>query len=224
LSFEIGDLLEAGEKYGPHLNKLEGIYPKLVWATRSVDPERRLDNAIEFLGKWRALRFRGGGDLVRRVYPEWVKANEMTLRKLEHRPLYALSSQDFYAIFYLAATLSERHLPPTTFGKLLHFLLPETVLLWDQEIVRDAYDLEGDPCSFVSYQCFGWRLLRHISRSAGISDLQMLEEKHAQFATYYEPATRILDHLAYYRTLAKRAVAALGGHEQAFRLELPMPT
>ncbi len=223
MSFKSGDLLEAGERYGPHLNKLEGIYPKVVWATKNVDAQKRLDEAIEFLGKWKALRFRSGGDLVRRVYPEWVRANGMTLHNLERRPLYALSAQDFYSILYLSATLSERGMPPTTFGKLLHFLLPETVLLWDQAIVRDTYDLEGDPCSFVAYQCFGWRLLRHISLSSGTSAIETLEKKHAQFATYYEPATRLLDHLAYDRTLSKKAVATLGGHEQAFRLELPMP-
>jgi hypothetical protein len=51
----------------------------------------------------------------------------------------------------------------------------------------------------------------------------VLEYEHSQFAGYHEPMTRLIDHLAYQRTLAGIAVASLGGKLQAFRLVPPSP-
>ncbi len=220
MSFELRDLQEAGERYSWHYED----WLSLVWKTRKYEPSRRLDEAIKFLGKWNALRFKGGGDRLREVYPKWLKANRAILGKLERRPLYSLNSADFYSILYLTTSMWEKGIPPTTYGKLLHFLLPETVLLWDQKVVRTCYALHDDPCSFLSYQCFGWRLLHHISRMEGVSPLGKLEKSHAKLAGYYEPVTRILDHLAYRPQIARRAVTALGGSARAFSLELPVPS
>ena len=208
--------------YGPHSNDQERTYPHVLWATRERPPEQRLEEAVRFLGSWRALRFAGGATHFRIAFSEWLRVNSGVLLNLQRRPLVSLSSRDFYSVLYLAASLTEKHLPPTTFGTLLHFLLPETVMLWDQAVVRNGYGLANDPCSFVSYQCFGFKLLRHITRSTGPDAIQELEERHAELA-YYEPVTRILDHLAYNPPLRTRAVAALGGHDTAFQLDLPIP-
>jgi hypothetical protein len=223
MSFECSNLLEAGERYGTHLNNAESIYPRLVWNQRRVDPENRLESALEFLGKWRALRFKGGGNKLRDEYFDWLNDTKPILTQLMSKSLYSVSPKDFQAILYLSSGLWERGIPPTTFGKLLHFLLPKTVLLWDKAIVRNTYGLDDDPCSFLSYQCFGWRLLRHLSRQRGVQALRILEHDHSEFAGYHEPMTRLIDHLAYDGTLAAQAISSLGGKLQAFRLMLPRP-
>jgi hypothetical protein len=223
MSFECNHLREAGERYGSHLNNVESVYPRLVWEPRRADPENRLESAVEFLGKWRALRFKEGGNKLRRVYHDWLEDTAPILSQLMRKSLYSLSPRDFHCILYLSAGLRERGIPATTFGKLLHFLLPETVLLWDKEVVRSTYGLNDDPCSFLSYQCFGWRLLHYLARQDGVQALKVLEYEHSQFAGYHEPMTRLIDHLAYQRTLAGIAVASLGGKLQAFRLVPPRP-
>ena len=60
-------------------------------------------------------------------------------------------------------------------GKALHFFLPETVMLWDQAIVRNTYKLRPDPESFVSYQRFGWKLLHHVTHGQSNEVLKQLE-------------------------------------------------
>ncbi len=93
-------------------------------------------------------------------------------------------------------------------------------MLWDQAIVRNAYKLRPDPESFVSYQCFGSKLLHHVTRDKTVRVLQELERDHARAVGYFEPMTMILDHLAFSPKLSTRAVAALGGTSQAFSDDL----
>ena len=173
---------------------------------------------------WRAFRFPGGVNSFGQIYPGWLAENKEILARLKGRSLYSLSAENgLYSVLCLGTNAWEAGMRPTTFGKLLHFLLPETVLLWDQKVVRDQYELDGDPCSFLAYQCFGLKLLRHISRKDGVNSLRALEETHAKSIGYFEPLTRILDHLAYDEPMADRAVSVLGGHARAFALELPAP-
>jgi hypothetical protein len=107
--------------------------------------------------------------------------------------------------------------PPTTLGKALHFFLPETVILWDQAIIRNTYKLRPDPESFVSYQPFGWKLLHHVTLGKTVKVLRELERDHARSIGYFESMTMILDHLAFSPKLSERAVAALGGSSNAFQ-------
>ena len=126
-----------------------------------------------------------------------------------------------FSIFSISVPAFETAgLHQTTFGKALHFFLPETVMLWDQEIVRNTYKLCPDPESFVSYQRFGWKLLHHVTRNKTANVLRQLERDHARTVGYYEPITMILDHLAFSPKLSARAVAALGGPSKAFSHQL----
>ncbi len=216
MSFELADLQRAAERYPGHYEGTHGIWPRLVWERREEPPERRLDDAVDFLGKWKALRFKGGGEKLRAAYKNWFSNSQFAIRQLRGRALYDLIPNDFHLILTLSASLRERGIPSTTFGKLLHFLIPETALLWDQKIVRNTYKLDGSPLSFVSYQRFGNRLLHHVSRGKSPHALQELERSHARSAGYFEPMTMILDHLAYFSDESAKAVAALGGREKAF--------
>jgi len=67
MSFELGQLREAAEKYAYHDASTHGVYRRLVWKRRNQSPIARLDDAVEFLDKWKALRFKGGKIAFRRI-------------------------------------------------------------------------------------------------------------------------------------------------------------
>jgi hypothetical protein len=183
-------------------------------------PKATLDDAVEFRGKWKALRFKGGGTAFRRICTNWLRKNLTDLQRLQGRVLYSLTPEDFQHILEISSSFRECGAPPTTYGKPLHFFLPETVMLWDQAKVRNTYKLRPDPESFVSYQRFGWKLLHHVTRNKTVNALRQLERDHAKSVAYFEPMTMILDHLAFSLKMSARAVAALGGASKAFSDDL----
>ena len=218
--FELKQLREAAEKYTYHDTGTHGVWPSLVRERRNESSVDRLDDAVEFLGKWKAFRFKGGKTAFRRICSSWLRKNLADLQRLQGRVLYSLAPDDFQQILEISRSFRDCEAPPTTFGKALHFFLPETVMLWDQAIVRNTYKLRPDPESFVSYQRFGWKLLHHVTRNRAVNTLQQLERDHARSIGFYEPMTMILDHLAFSPKLSARAVAALGGSSQAFSDDL----
>jgi hypothetical protein len=220
MSFELEQLREAAETYSYHEAGTHGVWPRLVWEQRNKSPVARLDDAIEFLGKWKALRFKGGKVAFRRICNTWLRKNLTELQGLQGRVLYSLAPEDFQRILDISSSFRDCGAPPTTFGKALHFFLPETVMLWDQAIVRNRYKLHPEPESFVSYQRFGWKLLHHVTHGKTVKVLRQLERDHARTIGYFEPITMILDHLAFSPELSARAVATLGGPSQAFSADL----
>jgi len=220
--FELKHLREAAEKYSHHDAGTPGVYPRLVWEQRNKSPVARLDDAIEFMGKWKALRFKGGKVAFRRICNTWLRENLTELQGLQGRVLYSLAPEDFQRILDISSSFRDCGAPPTTFGKALHFFLPETVMLWDQAMVRNTYKLRPDPESFVSYQRFGWKLIHHVTRNKTVRVLRQLERDHARTVGYFEPITMILDHLGFSPKLSARAVAALGGPSKAFSENLPV--
>ena len=216
MSFELGQLREAAETYTGHEAGTHGVWPRLVWKRRNESPVARFDDAVEFLGKWKALRFKGGKTAFRRICSTWLRKNLTDLQRLQGRVLYSLAPEDFQTVLKISSSFRDYGAPPTTFGKALHFFLPETIMLWDQAIVRNTYKLRPDPESFVSYHRFAWKLLHHVTRDKTVKVLQQLERDHARSVGYFEPITMILDHLAFTTRLSARAVAALGGFSQAF--------
>src|SRR5216683_685060 len=94
MSFELEQLRGAAEKYTHHDAGTHGVWPRLVWDRRSESPAARLDDAVEFLGKWRALRFKGGGTAFR-ICTTWLRKNLTHLERLQGRVLYSLAPDDF---------------------------------------------------------------------------------------------------------------------------------
>ncbi len=76
--FELAQLREAAAEYSYHGAGTHGVWPRLVWERRNESPAARLDNAVEFLGKWKALRFKGGGRAFRRIRTSWLRKNLAT--------------------------------------------------------------------------------------------------------------------------------------------------
>jgi hypothetical protein len=219
--FTSGDFLEAGEDHHREQDlskKGWRAYREYLLGTLQSEPGDRLDAAIDFLGAWKALRFKGGGAKLRSIYPSWVKTRSASLEALSRRELVKLSPREFYEVFLMAAELRAEGLPPTCCGKLLHFLVPRAVLLWDGAIVRAQYSLDADPAGFLAYQIYGQRLLRYLERSEGSRILGELESAHARVAGCNEPITRLVDELAYRPDLAAKAVSSLGGARSAFSL------
>jgi len=155
MSFELKQLREAAEKYTYHDAGTHGVWTRLVWERRNESPIARLDNAAEFLGKWKALRFKGGKTAFRRICATWLTKNLTNLQHLQGRVLYSLAPNDFQHILDVTTSFRDCGAPPTTFGKALHFFFPETVMLWDQAIVRNTYKLHPDPESFASLPALG---------------------------------------------------------------------
>jgi hypothetical protein len=67
MSFELEQLREAAEKYTYHDADGHGVWPRLVWEWRNAPPLARLDDAVEFLSKWKALRPKDGKTAFRRI-------------------------------------------------------------------------------------------------------------------------------------------------------------
>src|SRR6266705_2900671 len=101
--FELKQLREAAEKYAYHDANTHGVYPRLVWEPRNLSPVARLDDAVEFLGKWKALRFKGGGKAFRRICTRWLRKNLTDLQRLQGRDLYRLAPEDFQHILELSS-------------------------------------------------------------------------------------------------------------------------
>jgi hypothetical protein len=82
MSFELEQLQEVAEKYTYHDVGPYVVWPRLVWERRNQSPVARLDDAIEFLGKWKALRFKGGKTAFRRICTHLAVNSAGSLREL----------------------------------------------------------------------------------------------------------------------------------------------
>ncbi len=91
------------------------------------------------------------------------------LERLQGRVLDKLATDDFQHILDISRSFRDCGAPPTTYGKALHFFLSETVMLWDQTIVRNTYKLRPDPERFVSYFEPMTMILDHLAFSLKLS-------------------------------------------------------
>jgi hypothetical protein len=67
MSFELEQLRQAAEKYTYHDAGTHGVWPRLAWERRNEPPGARLDDAVEFLGKWKAFHLKGTKTAFRRI-------------------------------------------------------------------------------------------------------------------------------------------------------------
>jgi hypothetical protein len=95
MSFELAQLREAADKYAYHDAGTHGVWPRLVCERRNEPPVARLDDAVEFLGKWKALRFKGWKIAFRRICKTGLRKNLADLQRLQGRVLYSLALRTF---------------------------------------------------------------------------------------------------------------------------------
>lgn len=200
--------------------KSEGIgelYERVVMGQTSRKRWTDTTGILDLLSSWKALRWKGARSHVAAILPEWISANRRTLEHLERQTIGRLRDEDFNAILLLAGTLKEQGLKPTCYGKLLHFLLPGAILLWDQAEIRNGYEIDSDPYEFVRYQGFGKRLALLVGAD-GRKGEALLISQHEERTGHREPFTKILDDFGYLRSARQEAIRALGGYESAFKL------
>jgi hypothetical protein len=174
--------------------------------------EGKIEAIIEVLGPWKGLRWKGSAKL-KDLLSSWVSDNREALNSLEKKKsMMALDSDDYVRVVSLAGDFWYKGVPPTCYGKVLHFLLPDVILLWDEENVRskEMYNLDGDPYSFAKYQSFGRRLIEHLKVNEGNGVVGMIMRTHVEKIGYTEPLPKIIDELAYSPELQKKAMEALG--------------
>jgi len=105
MSFELEQLREAAKKYPYDDAGTHGIWPKLVWEQRNESPLARIDDAVKFLGKWKALRFKGGKTAFRRICTNWLRKNLTDIQRLQGNVLYSLAPEDFQHILDITSSL-----------------------------------------------------------------------------------------------------------------------
>src|SRR2546426_9315032 len=110
--FELKQLREAAEKYTYHDAGTHGVWPRLVWERRSESPVARLNDAVEFLARWKALRFKGGGTAFRRICATWLRKNLIDLERLQGRVLYSLAPEDFQTVLRISSSFRDCGAPP----------------------------------------------------------------------------------------------------------------
>ena len=226
--FSSYNLLSAGEYYhwtesgDPDRGELP--YQQILLHGKNLPPSERVDDCVEWLVRWGGLR----GTTKRKArlaLKSFVKEFEDDLVKLRSKSLAELGPSQLHRIGRLAESLSGRGLKPTTYGKALHFFMPDTVLMWDDWYVRSTYRLREDDkenraettsSQFERYQWFGWRLIRLLIESEGDQIVATIHGKHRATARCDEPVTKILDEMVYDgEGNRERAVAALGGLDRA---------
>jgi hypothetical protein len=170
-----------------------------------------LDLVVPVLTSWKAHRGTGDAAMLRNVLSRFVTDRRDELDHLRSSQLSTLSDEDLNSVRSLVGFLESQGFKPTSWGKSLHMLAPNAILLWDREVIRGRYGLSGDVDGFLSYQRFG----RRLAKSLG-TDLVKVPEQHAAVAGYIESIPKILDELAYQWDGSARAVLSLGGHSAAF--------
>ena len=124
MSFELAQLREAAETYAYHDAGTHGVWPSLVWERRNRSPAARLDDAVEFLGKWKALRFKGGGTAFRSICTNWLRNNLTDLERLQGRVLYSLAPEDFQTVLKISSSFRDCGAPTNHIRQSTTFLPP----------------------------------------------------------------------------------------------------
>ena len=198
----------------------EPIYGALVVGFSDRRRQSDLWMQLLFLDIWGAYHSRCKKEGLYRAFeflPTFADAHSATLSELSDKPLIALKERDFKHLQKLATALDDGlrfdgRRAPTAWGKLLHFLLPQSVVMWDEEYVRTRYELESTPEAFVRYQQFCKRAVQGLLEG---SDPRTLEEnlelhRRQNELRYREPITKLLDEFAYDRSGVKTLLAELG--------------
>lgn len=208
-------------EYPPYQD--EPLYRTFVIEAGRHERLRSAGNAVCFLEVWGGYRYRRRGlRKARRCLPDFLRKNAACLSRLAGVRLENFDEQDFEDTRELMEQLQDRLSfsvngkdvgAPTAAGKLLHYLLPHGVAMWDNDVIRDnAYNIGDQSTDFVNYQRFGKRVLRHLAGKDGTRALAELTAMHSRRCklSYTEPLPKLIDEMAYRSSAAKAAVRAVG--------------
>ncbi len=226
--FTTEHLRSAGKAYGQHGDT---FYRENLVGTQGLPPLERIEPMVQFLRGWGGLRTGQAGLTNERaavIIKGFVEAHLQEINDLSKIPLYELKSEHFTRVRNLYTELGRRQppdsltFPETGRGKLLHFLMPNTVLLWDGEMVRAPLLLEPTAEDFERYQRFGWRLVNHLISTEGLAAVESVVREHEALTDCKEPLPKLIDELFYDRHgNRERAILQLGGLDPALSVDPP---
>ncbi len=221
----------AGKARGKHG---DDYYRENLVGTLGRPPLERVDDAVQFLRGWGGLRTGRAGLTNARateIIRAFVESRQQDIDELWRIPLHDLKPDHFTMVRSMYNELGRRQpedamvFPETGRGKLLHFLLPRTVLLWDGVMVRAPLLLpirEATSEDFERYQRFGWRLASHLISTEGLAAVESVVKDHEPFTDCQEPLPKLIDELFYDRQgNRERAILQLGGLDSALSLDPP---
>jgi hypothetical protein len=232
------DLDAAGRRFhrgeGPRsARQYRSTIRAIALAQRS--PRKMAVLAVELLYSWGGIRKPVSlkPRLITRL-DRWLRQYQREYRTLSKTHLEDLARSDFLLITDLAGGLAYpteyiRHggrnyelMTATAWGKLMHFVMPQTIVLWDDAWVRRAYGLGDDPYSFTCYQAFCQRLLSELERdppgrveswvqrhSAMLRGLESTAEGESS-DEFVESRPKLVDELVYDRGIVRAAQSAIG--------------
>jgi len=218
-------LRAAWVKYHEESTTPESFYSTLYLRGKGEEPETRVNSSVLFLALWNAwdYRFQQPGVVRALEYlPGFLRENASNIQSLRNRAILTLEEGDFAVIRDLAAQLdyglvfNDKFGPrraQTAWGKLLHFLVPEAILLWDGEYVRNGPLQLGDgPDDFVALQRWGQRLARQLDETnRGATERLSTDHRRMTNGHYDEPVTKIFDEAMYDAEAIEHAIDAIGG-------------
>jgi hypothetical protein len=218
----------AGKARGQHT---DDFYRENLVGTLNRPPIERVDDAVEFLRGWGGLRTRRGGltnERASEIIRDFIGRRQQEIIELGKVPLYELKPPHLTVIKTMYRDLSQKEskdalvIPGTGRGKLLHFLLPNTVLLWDDVMIRAPLLIDDTTEDFERYQRFGWRLVNHLISTEGLAAVESIVRDHESLTDCKEPLPKLIDELFYDRQgNRERAILQLGGLEPALSLDPP---
>jgi len=201
----------------------EPLYRAFVIGARGHERVLSAGNAACFLEVWGGYRYRKRGlRKARRYLPDFLRRNAGSLTRLSSLRLENYGEKDFDVVRELMANLldglsftvkGKKVGAPTAAGKLLHYLLPHGVMMWDNEVVRtNAYNIGDSATDYDRYQRFGKRVLLHLAGEGGPKGLRELTVAHSRRCklSYCEPLPKLLDEMAYRPRVAKAAARVVG--------------
>lgn len=199
------------------------------------NPRKMATLAVELLYSWGGIRKPVSlkRPLVIRL-DRWLRQYDTEWRTLSRTKLEDFARSDLLLITDLAGGLAYpteyvRHgrrtyelMTATAWGKLMHFIMPQTIVLWDEAWVRNAYGLGDDPYSFTCYQAFCHRLLTELERdhpgrvaswvqrhSAMLRSLESADGGEGS-DEFVESLPKLVDELVYDRRIVRAAQSAVG--------------
>jgi hypothetical protein len=199
-------LLKAGVYY--HHENEESSYADLVLRHGATSPKKLASAAVRFAGKWGASHYTQRKKRQRKmaaVLPRWFKENRSIWEPLREKNIIDFEKTDDRAVYLLASSLyQDCDLGSTEYGKLMHFISPIGVVMWDDKWVRKNYGLEEGPREFVFYQRVLRALLEEVGDNEGRRVLNSLQKQHHTQTGCSGGIPKLLDEAVYHRATRNR--------------------
>ncbi|MCI4347106.1 MAG: VanZ family protein [Thermoplasmata archaeon] len=193
-------MLDAGVNYG-HSIEDNSTYAGLVFGHSANSPAEFAAAGLEFLERWGAFHYSQRTrrvETLSEVLPSWFERNLSLWEPLHKKAILNFTPEDTVSVYRLAQSLyREDGLTSTEFGKLLHFVSPLGIVMWDHKWVRKNYELEEGPREFLFYQQALQGILYELIRREGREMIASLASRHKEVTGCLGGIAKLLDEAVY---------------------------